>query len=334
MFKVATLIMGGILHCRRNLTRLPRHRKTRSISGLSRAIGVLVLFALVSCNGHAQVQQLPLFDPVPSTRPELPDAAFTRRATLGLIIGNTAVVALYGKRNWWEEGFAGGFHTQKEGWFGPDTYSGGADKLGHLYLNYASTRLFSQAFQEIGNSPEKSRELAAWLMLGTFTAVEVLDGYSRQWSFSKEDALMNIAGVGLALLLETQPALDRLLDFRIHYWPSSGSNFDPFGDYSGQTYLLAVKASGIPGWRDRPLLRYLEFAVGYGTRGYAGQPNAPGTRGERNIYVGISLNLSALLDDKVFRQSGGRSTAQRITQTALEFVQVPGTVVSVKHSLD
>jgi hypothetical protein len=334
MLKVASLTRKGILHCRRNPIRLPHRRKTWSISSLSRAIGVLLLFALVSCNAHAQAQQSPLFDPVPTTRPELQDPAFTRRATLGLIIGNAAVVGLYGKRNWWEEGFAGGFHTQKEGWFGPNTYSGGADKLGHLYLNYASTRLFSRAFEEIGNSPEKSRQLAAWLMLGTFTAVEVLDGFSRQWSFSQEDALMNVAGVGLALLLETQPALDRLLDFRIHYWPSSGSNFNPFGDYSGQTYLLAVKASGVPGWRDRPLLRYLEFAVGYGTRGYTGQPNAPGMRGERNIYVGISLNLSALLDDKVFRQSGERSTAQRITQTALEFVQVPGTVVSVKHSLD
>ena len=127
---------------------------------------MLLLFAFVSCNTLAQSQQHPHSDPVLSL--DVADTAATRRATLGIILANTAAVAWYGKKNWWEQGFGGGFDAQKEGWFGQNTYSGGADKLGHLYMTYAGTRLYSKAFEWVGNNPEKSRALAAGLMFGTF----------------------------------------------------------------------------------------------------------------------------------------------------------------------
>lgn len=265
---------------------------------------------------------------------ELVDAQTRRQRTLGLIIGHSVAVAAYGKAKWWQDGFTGNFRSQNEGWFGRNTYSGGADKLGHFYMTYAGTRLFSRAFEWAGQEQAPARELAAWLMFGTFTAIEVLDGYSRQWTFSREDVVMNVAGIGLGLLLEAKPDLDKLLDVRVHYLPSSGSSFDPFGDYSGQIYLLVAKAAGIPQWSNHPLLRYLEFGIGYGTRGFSKDGDVPPGQRERNIYVGISLNLSALLDDKVFTRPGPHGRTQRAVDTFLEFVQVPGTGVAVKHSLD
>lgn len=265
---------------------------------------------------------------------EIIDARTRRLRTLSLIVGHSAAVAAYGKAKWWQDGFTGNFRAQNEGWFGRNTYSGGADKLGHFYMTYAGTRLFSRAFEWAGQEQAQARELAAWLMFGTFTAVEVLDGYSRQWSFSREDVVMNVAGIGFGLLLETNPGLDSLLDFRVHYLPSSGSDFDPFGDYSGQIYLLVAKAAALPQWRNHPLLRYLELGIGYGTRGYSKDSDIPPGQRERNLYVGISLNLSALLDDKVFKRPGSHDRTQRAADTFLEFVQVPGTGVAVKHSLD
>ncbi|GAB3549817.1 hypothetical protein GCM10027343_32070 [Noviherbaspirillum agri] len=255
-----------------------------------------------------------------------------RRRTWGIIAGNSLAVALYGKGNWWEDGFNSTFRSQKEGWFGQNTYSGGADKLGHFYMNYAGTRLFSRAFEWAGNTPEQSLEMAGWLMLGTFTAVEVLDGYSKEWRFSREDAVMNVAGIGAAMLLEKNPRLDRLIDLRFLYQPSSGRGFEPFGDYSGQTYLLVAKASGIPVLQTHPLLRYLEFAVGYGSRGYSSRRTTT-DEPSRNVYVGISLNLSELLNASVFKSSAEASRTQRVTNTALEFLQVPGTAVFSKTRL-
>lgn len=263
------------------------------------------------------------------------DDILVRRRTLGIVIGNSLAVALYGRKNWWQDGINSRFRVVNEGWFGQQTYSGGADKLGHFYMNYASTRLFARAFEWSGNDPGQSLRHAAWLTLGTFTAVEVLDGFSKKWRFSKEDVFMNAAGVGAAVLLERNPGLDRILDLRFLYRPSrdNGAGFDPFGDYSGQTYLFVAKASGISSLRNHPWLRYVEVAVGYGTRGYSNGAGPGSDRQSRNMYAGVSLNLSELLNGTVFRNSAEERRGQRMVDTALEFVQVPGTAVLAKHRL-
>lgn len=253
------------------------------------------------------------------------------RRTLAIIAASSLGVAVYGQRNWWNEGFTGRFRSVNEGWFGQNTYSGGADKLGHFYMNYASVRLFARAFEWAGNDPDRSRQLAAWLTFGMFTAVEVLDGFSKQWRFSREDVVMNTAGIGAALLLERHPELDRVLDLRFLYRPSheDGEGFDPIGDYSGQTYLAVFKAGGIPALRRHPVLRYVELSVGYGTRHY-GSGTGYGTR---NVVAGVSLNLSEVLNATVFAGARRGGRAQRLTDTALEFVQVPGTGAFAKHRL-
>jgi hypothetical protein len=128
--------------------------------------------------------------------------------------------------------------------------------------------------------------------------------------------------------------LDQLFDIRLQYWPSDDArrlnDYDPVADYSGQTYLLVTKATGIPVLNKNKYLRYLEFAFGYGTRGY--QPtDGTGTQiKERNIYYGISVNLSQLLNDTILKSN---STTRKITNSVLEYVQVPGTTLLFKHNL-
>ena len=195
-----------------------------------------------------------------------------RQRSAGLIAAHTLALGLYGGTKWWDQGFSGRFRSENEGWFGKNTYAGVADKLGHFYINYASTRLFARAFEWAGNSSGDALALAAWTTAGTYAAVEVIDGFSKEWRFSKEDAAINLLGVGAALLLEKKPELDRVLDLRVHYWPSAGRRFDPFGDYSGQTYLIVAKASGMPSLHDHPWLRYVEFAAGYNARDFSDTP--------------------------------------------------------------
>lgn len=270
-----------------------------------------------------------------NTRKELPDVGQVRRRNLGIIVGGAAAVGLYGRQNWWQDGFAGRFRTFNEGWFEQNTYSGGSDKLGHFFMNYAGTRLMSKAFFSAGNDPDTSLALAAWTTLGTFTAIEVLDGFSRAWRFSKEDAIMNAAGAGAAILFEKYPMLDRLFDLRILYQPSSegGRRFKPFSDYSGQTYLVVTKASGVAALREHPVLRFLELAVGYRARGYSEVSGQLVQAGTRQVYVGISLNVAELLGQTVFRRSTGGSRVQAVSDTVLEYVQIPGTTAMGSHSL-
>jgi hypothetical protein len=253
-----------------------------------------------------------------------------------LVIATGAVaIGLYGLADWWKQGFSGDFHTTNEGWFGPDTYSGGADKLGHAFSAYAATRLLKQGFEAYGNDPERALWLGAATTFLTLTGVEVVDGYSKEFSFSKEDAIMNGIGVGLAVLFEKNPALDRLLDFRLHYWPSGAARrhdkISPVSDYSGQTYLLVAKAAAVPALNQSRPLRYLELDIGYGSRGYR-PDEGPGAGRSRHAYLGISLNVAEILDDTLFKENRN-SRARRITGTVLEYVQIPGTAAAlVDHS--
>jgi len=247
-----------------------------------------------------------------------------------LITGGALLIGAYGMNKWWGDGFTGDFHQHDEGWFGQSTQYGGADKIGHAWGSYVGARLFSQGFEAVGNEPATAQALGFWSAFGIMTAVEVVDGYSRKYSFSKEDAIMNLAGAGFGYLMERNPELDRLLDFRLLYRKSAGSTWDPAGDYSGQTFLWVAKAAGVPALRQHGVLRYFELAVGYGTRGY---DDPPGAKGSRNLYYGISLNLSEVLGQTVFRGAKERSRTQRATDLFLEFIQVPGTAALARHTL-
>lgn len=235
-----------------------------------------------------------------------------------LLIGTTtAAFAAYGRAKWWDQGFGGGFKTAGEGWFGRNTDNGGTDKLGHMFTTYTGTRLLASAFAAAGNGREASVRLAGWTTLGIFTGIEVVDGLSRNWRFSPEDALMNAAGVALGVLMENRPGLDEKIDLRFAYRKSSGSRFDPFGDYAGQRYLLVLKAEGFDALRSTPALRYLELGIGYQAR------FTPGGERRRDVYVGVSLNLSRLLADAAYGGQRASTPAQRVAETAFEYLQLP-----------
>lgn len=300
---------------------------------LRRIVTLELLACLFGADAAAQevlIDKQPAWqDAAPQKRARAPENdALAGRHPAAIMIGTSVALAMYGKRKWWQDGFQGRFTAVNEGWFGQETYSGGADKLGHFYMTYAASRLLKRAFVWDGASDATALRIAAWYTLGAFAAIEVADGFSRKWNFSREDMLMNAAGVGVAVLLERHPGLDRMLDLRVRYRPSreGGRRFDPFGDYSGQTYLVVGKLAGIAPLRRHGLLRYVEVAVGYGTRGYehgAGQ-------GARNVYVGLSLNLSELIGNTATEQAG---RMRSFAGTALEFVQIPGTVMLSRHTL-
>ena len=79
------------------------------------------------------------------TKPGDPPPNLGLRNSLIIATGAT-LVAVYGSNNWWRTGFGGGFETASEGWFGADTRYGGADKLGHIYSNYAGVRVLTPTF--------------------------------------------------------------------------------------------------------------------------------------------------------------------------------------------
>lgn len=266
--------------------------------------------------------------PAATDRAEGPVPRVPRWKNAAVVGGIGLTVGAYGAIAWWDEGFSGTFRTENEGWFGKNTYAGGADKLGHAFFTYTGGRLLTRGFEGLGNDTGRSRRLAMWTSLAVMGGVEVVDGFSNEFRFSMEDAVSNAAGAVFAFLMERDPRLDALLDFRLLYRRSDDAKRvgeqDPISDYSGQTFLMALKADGVPRLRKVPLLRYLELQVGYNTRGY--EPN-DGVKIDphRRVYYGVGVNLSRLLSDTVFRGDLKGGKIQRGTDTVLEFLQVPGT---------
>lgn len=253
------------------------------------------------------------------------------------VIGGIAfTVGIYGANGWWKDGLSGSFRTTDEGGFGQNTYAGGADKAGHAFFTYTGTRLLARGFEALGNDPGRALRLGAWTSLGVMTGIEVVDGFSKKFRFSMEDAVANAVGAAFAVLAEKVPRLDALLDFRLLYRRSDDARrvgeADPIADYSGQTFLLAVKADGVPRLREIPIARYLELQVGYNTRGY--EPN-DGVKNDphRRIYYGVGINLSRLLSDTAFRGDLKGGKIQRGMDTVIEFLEVPWTAARTYRRL-
>ena len=204
-------------------------------------------------------------------------------------------------------------HAKSEGWFGEDTKSGGADKLGHLYSSYVTDRALTYLYESWGYSQDKAALYGAWSTFGLMSLMEVGDSVSSDYGFSYEDFIINGVGTYIGYALETNPDLARKLDLRIEYMPGAKTDF--FTDYENSKYLLALKLDGFDSVKNKTL-KHLELHLGYYTRGFD-DVNADK---QRNIYVGVGLNLSKFFRDRNYHK----------TATFLNYYQVPNTDLQMK----
>lgn len=233
----------------------------------------------------------------------------------GLLLGATLA---FGSKNWnW--GSSRSFKTSSEGWFGPETESGGADKLGHAYSAYLITNGLTEQLLRQGRSPEQGALTSLLITQALLTGIEILDAYSVDHGWSTEDFVMNLLGSGAAYWRHVTPGARDKLDFRLEYTPTAYKGGNPISDYAGQKYLLALKLSGFSATRETPW-RYLELQTGYYTRGFSREEQLEGLSRRRRGFIGIGLNLSELLFGQ---RAGNESGALRGGRFLLEHLQLP-----------
>jgi len=192
-----------------------------------------------------------------------------------------------------------------EGWFGAETYAGGADKLGHGFATYAFTRGSIGILEVGGWSPTVAAGVSAGLTAAFFTLIELKDGVHEGYGFSIGDTVFNLGGIALGVAMAELPRLDRLFDFRLEYLPTSefvdqvrmhGVNVTE--DYSGMSFGLAFHLRALDGLQARPStrwLRWFDVMAGYETRGYLPAPTDPDEAREQRLFLGVSLDLQGLL---------------------------------------
>lgn len=83
----------------------------------------------------------------------------------------------------------------------------------------------------------------------------------------------------------------------------------------------------------RNMMCYFELVVGYGSSGCEPDDGAPVPNRSRHIYFGVSLNISEILRNTVFRGTAEKARCPWVTETALEYVQIPVTAVLADHRL-
>lgn len=174
---------------------------------------------------------------------------------------------------WSSRGTHGRFQVANEGWFGRETYAGGADKASHVVGGYVAGRILEGALEWGGSPPPKARLLSAAMIAVTGTLVEVGDAY-HGFGFSWEDALLTAAG-GAAGSVLASTGWDDTITMRFGKvgvdQPDDPSivPFEP-NHYSGEVYTLDLRMAGLlPRIGKRPgLARFLLGSLTYGSKGY------------------------------------------------------------------
>lgn len=231
------------------------------------------------------------------------------------------------------------FHTTREAYFSKRSPNGGMDKLGHAWTTYLLTELLAERMAANTNGLSGAHVSAAIVAFAIMAGVEVGDGYTKRYGFSREDLVADAAGAAFALLRAAFPSLRETTDFRLHY--RMRGEYDPIRlatgretnpAYSRQRYILAIKGSGFEALRKTPA-RYLELHFGYDTRGFHKVERDMGMKPKRNFYVGLGLNMSELLfgDGPIPNFSGYRDTEfVWASEHALRYLQIPYTAVSAR----
>ena len=220
--------------------------------------------------------------------------------------------------------------------FGLKTYAGGADKFGHLWANYVLTRGTTEILVAGGYRRLPASLVAAGLAEAAFTASEIKDGFI--WGFEVGDIVGNVAGAALAVLLENSPALDRLFDIRLSYFPSAdfgtllknkllsrGDGLDVAQDYTGQSFMVALHLGALPHALDSKWSRwteYVDLVDGFETRYYSPTPVPREFAPYQSFYVGLTINMQAVLAS-LLPPSRGRTIGRGI----FEVYQLPGTTI-------
>lgn len=186
------------------------------------------------------------------------------------------------------------------------------DKMGHTFSAYYIGKLGHQSLTWSGLNNKKATWYAAGYSLLFMTTIEVFDGFSEEWGFSKGDFIANVSGAGLftAQQLIWQ---EQRIGLRFSYHATSYPQYRPdvlgstpverlFKDYNGQTYWLSANIHAFLN-NESKFPKWLNFAVGYGADGMTGGTSNPDSANglaipsferSRQFYLSPDIDLSKI----------------------------------------
>lgn len=253
-----------------------------------------VLIVLISVQSYSQSKLNTFFTPS--------DTLNTPRRNLVLISETSiATVSLVGLNQLWYSDYdQSKFHTVNDinQWLQ-------MDKMGHVFTSYQMGRVGADLLRWSGGSKKDQLLYGATLGFGFLAAVEVMDGYSKEWGFSWGDIAANGVGTGLYIgqeLLWNEQRIDVKYSFRqTKYAPVNpeklGNNLleQVLKDYNGQTYWLSANLYSF--FKESKIPKWLNIALGYGAEGMLGESEdvdnqlLTNNSRRRQFYLSFDVNL-------------------------------------------
>jgi hypothetical protein len=188
------------------------------------------------------------------------------------------------------------------------------DKFGHLFSSYQIGRFGADALNWSGVSKKNQLIYGSTLGFGFLTAVEVLDGFSKEWGFSWGDVLANGLGTGLYVGQELLWEEQRIsVKFSFHQTKYALLNPDKLGesfheqllkDYNGQTYWFSANLHSF--FKESKLPKWINIAFGYGANGMLnGSKDIDNQLLTNNVryhqyYLSFDVNLENIKTDSHF----------------------------------
>jgi uncharacterized protein YfiM (DUF2279 family) len=183
------------------------------------------------------------------------------------------------------------------------------DKAGHATTSYNLSAVQFNMMSYAGIKNNQATWIGGLTSLGFQTIIEIFDGFSQKWGFSKTDMLANIIGTSLFMTQQFAYKEQRVqMKFSFHHSIYAKYNPAELGsnkwqrwlkDYNGQTYWISVNPASFmksntefPGW--------LNASIGYGADGMTGgSKNAseingkpiPTFKRQRKYYFSLDANL-------------------------------------------
>lgn len=208
------------------------------------------------------------------------------------------------------------------------------DKLGHAFTAYQVGRIGADVLHWSGVNKKDQLLYGATLGFSFLTAVEVLDGFSKEWGFSWGDFAANASGTGLYVGQELLWKEQRItLKYSFHRTGFAAQRPDKLGvglleeslkDYNGQTYWLSANLHSF--FKQSKLPKWLNVAFGYGGEGLLAGTKAKQIElfGQHNrrrqYYLSLDIDLTKInTNSHILRTLFGIFNVVKVPLPTVEF---------------
>ncbi len=275
-------------------------------------------------------EQPPAHEAAPPPAPKKLFTTGTTLWTVAAVIGGVAQGIEAPLKYGWTS-----FHTIDEGWFGRDTYAGGADKTSHFIISSGVSRLLYEVYTRQGHTQDQSALLAFGAAFMSGVTVELFDAAS-VYGFSFQDLTADALGSAAGVLIQRNHLQD-LLGLRvggaggdIPQW-AVGSSEEYLGvSYNDEIFVGDLKLGGlITRLHGKPgIARFFLTSVVYFTRGYGYAPPLP----SRYQEVGFELGLNF---PEILKAVGVQETTWwgQVLYAFFGFFRIPYTQIGAYYNL-